>query len=105
MSRTNPLKSANAMLSKQRSSTIAKETCSMDNPQIKRAIISVTDKTGVAAFAKALEDEFGVEIVSTGGTAKALEEAGVTGGARRSSRQARQSRAHGGRSRARHRHD
>lgn len=50
----------------------------MDNPQIKRAIISVTDKTGVAAFAKALEDEFGVEIVSTGGTAKALEEAGVT---------------------------
>ena len=47
------------------------------DPQIRRALISVTDKTGVADFARALADEFGVEIVSTGGTAKALEEAGV----------------------------
>ena len=48
------------------------------NPKIRRALISVTDKTGVAAFARTLEDEFGVEIVSTGGTAKALEDAGVS---------------------------
>ena len=49
----------------------------MGNPQVKRALVSVTDKTGVAEFAKALHDEFGVEIVSTGGTAKAIEAAGV----------------------------
>ncbi len=47
------------------------------DPQIKRALISVTNKTGVVDFARALQKEFGVEIVSTGGTAKALEAAGV----------------------------
>lgn len=35
--------------------------------KIKRALISVSDKTGVAAFAKKLI-EAGVEIISTGGT-------------------------------------
>ncbi len=45
--------------------------------KIARALISVTDKTGVVDFARALVDEFGVEIVSTGGTAKAIEEAGI----------------------------
>ena len=49
----------------------------MDNVTIKRALVSVTDKTCVAEFCKALSDEFGVEIVSTGGTARALAEAGV----------------------------
>ena len=49
-----------------------------ENPTIRRALISVTDKSGVAEFARALEDEFGVEVISTGGTARALEEAGVT---------------------------
>lgn len=44
---------------------------------IKRALVSVTDKTGVAEFVKALEDEFGVEVISTGGTARVLSEAGV----------------------------
>lgn len=48
-----------------------------ENPQIKRALISVTDKTGVVDFARTLVEEFGVEIVSTGGTAKAIEAAGV----------------------------
>ena len=43
---------------------------------IKRALISVTDKTGVVEFAKGLQD-LGVEILSTGGTAKALREGGV----------------------------
>lgn len=44
---------------------------------IKRALISVTDKTGIAEFAQVLESEFGVEIISTGGTARVLKEAGV----------------------------
>lgn len=43
---------------------------------IKRAIISVSDKTGIVDFAKELT-KLGVEIISTGGTAKALEAAGV----------------------------
>ncbi len=45
-------------------------------PKIKRALISVTDKTGVTDFAKALH-EMGVEIISTGGTARVIREAGV----------------------------
>ena len=45
-------------------------------PVIKRALISVTDKTGVVEFAQGLRD-LDVEIVSTGGTARALEAAGV----------------------------
>ncbi|MDR1032936.1 MAG: bifunctional phosphoribosylaminoimidazolecarboxamide formyltransferase/IMP cyclohydrolase [Candidatus Nomurabacteria bacterium] len=49
----------------------------MKDPKIGRVLISVTDKTGVGEFALALQTEFGAEIVSTGGTAKALEEAGV----------------------------
>lgn len=43
---------------------------------LKRAIISVTDKRGVEDFARFLSEN-GVEIVSTGGTKKALESAGV----------------------------
>ncbi|HWV45636.1 MAG TPA: bifunctional phosphoribosylaminoimidazolecarboxamide formyltransferase/IMP cyclohydrolase [Nitrospira sp.] len=43
---------------------------------IKRALISVSDKTGVIEMAKALE-ALGAEILSTGGTAKALRDAGV----------------------------
>ena len=49
----------------------------MSNPEVKRVLVSVTDKTGVADFARALVDEFGAEIISTGGTARALKEAGV----------------------------
>jgi phosphoribosylaminoimidazolecarboxamide formyltransferase/IMP cyclohydrolase len=45
--------------------------------KIERAIISVTDKSGVVDFAKSL-GRFGVEILSTGGTAKALREGGVS---------------------------
>lgn len=43
---------------------------------MKRALVSVTDKTGVVDFCKGLE-ELGYEIVSTGGTKKVLLEAGV----------------------------
>ncbi|MFA6317288.1 MAG: bifunctional phosphoribosylaminoimidazolecarboxamide formyltransferase/IMP cyclohydrolase [Elusimicrobiota bacterium] len=44
--------------------------------RIRRALLSVSDKRGLVEFAKALED-LGVEIVSTSGTAKILQEAGV----------------------------
>ncbi len=49
-----------------------------DNPKVKRALVSVTDKSGIVEFASALSNEFGVEIVSTGGTARVLAEAGVS---------------------------
>ncbi len=45
-------------------------------PPIQRAILSVTDKTGLVDFARALA-EMNVELVSTGGTAKLLREAGI----------------------------
>jgi len=44
--------------------------------RIEYALISVTDKTGVVDFARALSG-FGVNIISTGGTAKALRDGGV----------------------------
>ena len=44
--------------------------------RITRALLSVSDKTGLVDFAKALEG-YGVELVSTGGTAKALKDAGL----------------------------
>ena len=49
----------------------------MGSGKIERALISVTDKTGVVDFAQALVEDFGVEIISTGGTARVLVEAGV----------------------------
>ncbi len=47
-----------------------------DLKPIRRALLSVTDKQGLAAFARGL-DAHGVELVSTGGTARALREAGL----------------------------
>jgi phosphoribosylaminoimidazolecarboxamide formyltransferase / IMP cyclohydrolase len=44
--------------------------------QIRRALLSVTDKTDLVEFAQALSG-FGVELVSTGGTARTLREAGL----------------------------
>jgi phosphoribosylaminoimidazolecarboxamide formyltransferase/IMP cyclohydrolase len=44
--------------------------------RVRRALVSVSDKTGVAEFAKSLA-ALGVEILSTGGTASALREAGL----------------------------
>lgn len=44
--------------------------------KIKRALISVSDKTGVVEFAKGLAAQ-GVEMISTGGTFKTLKEAGL----------------------------
>jgi len=44
--------------------------------QVRRALLSVTDKSGLTAFAKQLADA-GVELVSTGGTARTLRESGL----------------------------
>lgn len=43
---------------------------------IKRALISVSDKEGLVPFAKGLAEQ-GIEMISTGGTKRALEEAGI----------------------------
>ncbi|HSM79746.1 MAG TPA: bifunctional phosphoribosylaminoimidazolecarboxamide formyltransferase/IMP cyclohydrolase [Bryobacteraceae bacterium] len=45
-------------------------------PTIRRALLSVTDKTGIADFARGLQS-FGVELISTGGTHRAIAQAGV----------------------------
>ena len=45
-------------------------------PQVRRVLISVTDKTGVVELARDLT-ALGVEIISTGGTARALRESGI----------------------------
>src|SRR5580704_4899194 len=45
--------------------------------KIQRALLSVSDKTGLVPLAQALA-KAGVELISTGGTAKALREAGLT---------------------------
>jgi phosphoribosylaminoimidazolecarboxamide formyltransferase/IMP cyclohydrolase len=44
--------------------------------KIERALISVSDKTGVVEFARVLHG-MGVEIISTGGTMKTLKAAGI----------------------------
>ncbi|MDR3234827.1 MAG: bifunctional phosphoribosylaminoimidazolecarboxamide formyltransferase/IMP cyclohydrolase [Planctomycetaceae bacterium] len=49
----------------------------MDSPKITRALISVSNKMGLAAFAKGLH-EAGVELYSTGGTRSFLEKEGIS---------------------------
>src|SRR3954468_20225794 len=44
---------------------------------VRRALISVSDKTGLREFATALVEEFKVHLISTGGTARFLREAGL----------------------------
>src|SRR5437763_11162745 len=44
--------------------------------QVARALLSVSDKTGLVEFARGLA-ELGIEIVSTGGTARELTDAGL----------------------------
>jgi phosphoribosylaminoimidazolecarboxamide formyltransferase/IMP cyclohydrolase len=57
--------------------TNEKSAGGLEMRKIERAIISVTDKSGVVGFARSLS-EFGVEILSTGGTAKTLREGGLS---------------------------
>ena len=49
----------------------------MSHRTIRRALLSVSDKTGLVEFARTLAG-FGVELISTGGTRKALADAGLT---------------------------
>src|SRR2546421_10701736 len=44
---------------------------------IRRALLSVSDKTGLVDFARALVTKYGVELIATGGTRKALADAGL----------------------------
>ncbi|WP_294338353.1 bifunctional phosphoribosylaminoimidazolecarboxamide formyltransferase/IMP cyclohydrolase [uncultured Sphingomonas sp.] len=48
----------------------------MTDVTIRRALLSVSDKTGLVDLARALADQ-GVELVSTGGTAKSIRDAGI----------------------------
>jgi phosphoribosylaminoimidazolecarboxamide formyltransferase/IMP cyclohydrolase len=48
----------------------------VSSPPIRRAVLSVSDKTGMAEFARELS-RLGIELFSTGGTRRALEEAGL----------------------------
>lgn len=48
----------------------------MSAPAVRRALLSVSDKTGLIDFAKFLDGQ-GVELISTGGTAKAIADAGL----------------------------
>jgi len=48
----------------------------MESPAMRRALISVSDKRGLSGLARALADA-GVEIFSTGGTARQLRDDGV----------------------------
>ena len=45
--------------------------------EIKRALLSVSDKTGIVEFAQGLH-ELGVELISTGGTMQQLKAAGIS---------------------------
>jgi phosphoribosylaminoimidazolecarboxamide formyltransferase/IMP cyclohydrolase len=44
---------------------------------IRRALFSVSDKTGLVDFARELHTKYGVELIATGGTKKALVDAGL----------------------------
>lgn len=48
-----------------------------DLVSVQRALLSVSDKRGLTEFARALHEEFGIELLSTGGTAAALRDAGL----------------------------
>jgi len=44
---------------------------------LRRALLSVSDKTGLVEFARDLVSKYGVELVATGGTKQALADAGL----------------------------
>ena len=48
----------------------------MSEPKVKRALLSVSDKTGLIDFAKTLEAQ-GIDLISTGGTAQVLKAANI----------------------------
>jgi phosphoribosylaminoimidazolecarboxamide formyltransferase/IMP cyclohydrolase len=54
----------------------SKKIAAPDLVPVRRALLSVSDKTGLIDFARALHDR-GVELISTGGTARSIAEAGI----------------------------
>ena len=56
---------------------ISTDTTAPGEVQVRRALLSVSDKTGIVDFARGLS-ELGIELISTGGTAGTLEEAGIS---------------------------
>lgn len=56
----------------------AVEGSTVDVTPIRRVLISVSDKTGIVEFAKYLAEDCGVELLSTGGTAKKLRDSDLT---------------------------
>src|SRR2546423_4121136 len=58
------------------SSAAGMEPAAPGEVRVRRALLSVSDKRGIVDFARGL-DELGVEVVSTGGTARELAGAGV----------------------------
>ncbi len=73
---SDPRRVAIASLMTEPATDNAPETLDDGQVRVRRVLISVSDKTGVADFAKGLA-ALGVEILSTGGTATALREAGL----------------------------
>src|SRR5262245_61115806 len=65
-----------AKASRQRRHSGSKASMTEHLRPIARALLSVSDKAGLVEFARALAG-YGIELVSTGGTAKALAEAGL----------------------------
>ena len=57
--------------------TDAQRNPPIDLKPVRRALLSVTDKTGLVEFARALASH-GIELISTGGTAKALRDSGLS---------------------------
>ncbi|MEO1748116.1 MAG: bifunctional phosphoribosylaminoimidazolecarboxamide formyltransferase/IMP cyclohydrolase, partial [Pseudomonadota bacterium] len=57
-------------------SIVSKKIPAPDRVKIKRALLSVSDKTGLVELARALAD-LGIELVSTGGTRRAISDAGI----------------------------
>ncbi|AQX18970.1 IMP cyclohydrolase [Bartonella sp. A1379B] len=55
---------------------IAKQFSTVDLHHVRRALLSVSDKTGLIEFAQTLH-AYGIELISTGGTSKALSAAGL----------------------------
>ena len=47
------------------------------NPKIKRALVSVSNKEGIIDFCSSLSNDYGIEIISTGGTLQTLLNAGI----------------------------
>src|SRR3954470_7336674 len=60
----------------QHSPTATNGSVAAGEVQVGRALLSVSDKEGIVEFARGLH-ELGIELVSTGGTARALGEAGI----------------------------